>query len=200
MLFRSVSGFDPDASNTYYFYFNNPAALANSYRGKLSITPIEEDASLVTLSTSGFVPEQQADYLNRLMEVYRDYGLETKNQTADQTLDFINRQLATISDSLQIAEGNLEGFRLFNKLVDISREGTIAQVKLEQIDNERTSIQLQKSYYNYLRDYLESKSESGDVISPSVMGVTDQLLIQLVNELSRLQQEKKILEIGRAHV
>ncbi len=63
--------------------------LANSFRSKLSISPIEEDASLVKLSTSGYVLEQEADYLNKLMEVYLDFGLDYKNKTSDQSINFI---------------------------------------------------------------------------------------------------------------
>src|SRR4030043_421555 len=59
--------FNPPASNRYYFYFVNPAGLANQYRGKLSISPIEEEATLIILSVSGSAPEQEADYLNKLM-------------------------------------------------------------------------------------------------------------------------------------
>lgn len=189
-------GFEPDASNRYLFYFNSPLSLANMYRSKLSVAPIEEDASLVTLTTSGFVPEQEADYLNKLMEVYIEFGLEIKNQTAAQTLDFIEDQLGTISDSLHIAEGNLERFRLNNKLLDISREGILIQNRLEKIDNERTALMLQKNYYEYLKDYTDSKRESEDIVAPSVMGVTDQLLISLVNELAQFQQQKKQLSMN----
>ncbi len=193
---REEFQYDPDASNKYYFYFLSSAALANQYRSKLSIIPIEEEASLVMLTTTGFVPEQEADYLNTLMEVYLEFGLEYKNQTAAQTIDFIENQLGTISDSLHIAENDLESFRLVNKLIDISREGAVIQDKLEQIDAEKTRLTMQKNYYEYLKDYIESKRESADIIAPSVMGVTDQLLIRLVDELSGLQKQKRQLSMN----
>lgn len=188
--------FNPETSNKYYFHFSNPASLANQYRGKLSVSPIEEEASLVTLTTTGYVPEQEIDYLNTLMRVYLEFGLEYKNQTAAQTITFIEDQLGTISDSLQIAEGDLESFRLVNQLIDISREGAVIQGKLEQIDAERTRLSMQKNYYEYLRHYVESRNESTDIIAPSVMGITDQLLIRLVDELAGLQKQKRQLSLN----
>jgi capsular exopolysaccharide synthesis family protein len=193
---RRKNYYDPNASNKYYFYFVSPVTLANQYRSKLSVTPVEEDASLVTLTTSGFVPAQEADYLNKLMEVYLDWGLDFKNKTAAQTLEFIEEQLATISDSLDKAEDSMESFRLENKLIDISREGVIIQGKLEQIDAERSALILKKNYYEYLKEYIESKDENADIVSPSVMGVTDQLLIKLVDELAQTQQQKKKLAMN----
>jgi tyrosine-protein kinase Etk/Wzc len=188
--------YDPDASNKYYFYFSDPASLANSYRNKLSVSPIEEEASLVTLTTTGYVPQQEADYLNKLMDVYLEYGLEYKNLTSEQTINFIEQQLNTISESLKIAETDLESFRLANRLIDISREGAIIQDKLEEIDAERTRLIMQKNYYEYLKDYIDLKRENTDIISPSVMGVTDPLLIRLVGDLGELQKQKRQLSIN----
>ena len=45
----------------------------------------------------------------------------------------------------------------------------------------------------YLLDYLDSRTESG-LISPSIMGVTDPVLVQLVEEFAELQQQKKQME------
>jgi capsular exopolysaccharide synthesis family protein len=177
------------SSNKYYFYFEDPGSLASQYRAKLSVVPIEKDASLVTLSVSGFVPNQEADYLNKLMDAYIRYGLDNKNQTADSTIKFINGQLAVILDSLDIAEEKLETFRMTYSFMDLSREGTLIQNKLEKFENEKTTFEMQLHYYNYLSEYLNIKNAGGMIISPSVMGITDQVLIRLVNELSAFQKE-----------
>ena len=47
-----VSPYAEGRSNKYYFQIIPPPALANIYRSKLSIAPIEEDATLVTLTVS----------------------------------------------------------------------------------------------------------------------------------------------------
>ena len=188
--------FNKNSSNRYFFYFTNPERLANEYRSKLSVAPIEKEASIVTLSVSGLVPEQEIDYLNGLMKVYINYGLENKNRTADSTIKFINSQIGIISDSLMKAEGRMESFRKTNNFFDISREGTLIQNKLERHENEKTTFELQLQYYNYLSEYLNSKNISGTIISPSVMGITDQVLIRLVNELSVIKNEREKLNFN----
>jgi capsular exopolysaccharide synthesis family protein len=188
--------FNPDASNKYYFYFVSPEGLANQYRGKLSIAPIEEDATLVTLSVSGSVPEQEADYLNKLMNVYLQRGLEVKNETAEKTIEFIDGQIGSISDSLSKVESNLENFRLTNRLIDLSREGTNIQNRLESYGNEHSALMLQKQYYLYLKDYVSSKNETGDIVSPGAMGVENGSLERLVAELASLQKQKSIMKVN----
>ncbi len=188
--------YDPNFLNRFVFWFNNNESLANTYRGKLGINPINEESSLVTLSVSGAVPLQEADYLNKLMDVYIRQGLEFKNQTADKTIEFIDRQLALISDSLTKAEDRLENFRLSNQLIDLSSEGNAIKNKLERYSQEKITTTLQKQYFEYLENYIRTKDESGDIISPSVMGVTDQVLLGLVNALQNLQVQKEQLKFN----
>ncbi|MCU0473993.1 MAG: polysaccharide biosynthesis tyrosine autokinase [Bacteroidales bacterium] len=188
--------FDPDLSNKYYFRFASPQSLANQYRNRLIISPIEEEASIVRMTLTGPVAQQEADYLNKLMELYITQGLEFKNQTADSTIKFIDLQLNLISSSLSIAESNLENFRRANKLIDLSKEGAIIQNRFERFEIERTGLELQKKYYEYLTEYLSSKNETGDLVSPTIMGVSDPQLIRMVQELAQLQQQKKKLEMN----
>ena len=130
------------------------------------------------------------------MEIYLLQGLELKNQTAEKTIEFIDGQIGSISDSLKIVENNLENFRLSNRLVDLSREGNFIQNRLENYENERSSLLLQKKYYEYLKDYVDSRNETGDVVSPGAMGVTNASLEQLVVELASLQQQKTRLSLN----
>ncbi len=182
--------YDPHYNSRFIIWFNDPGMLANACRGTLSIAPLHEDASLLTLTVTGGVPLQEAEYLNKLMDVYIQQGLDFKNKTAEKTIKFIDQQLGFISDSLKNAENRLENFRLSNKLIDLSSEGTAIKTRLEDYNKEKVEAGLQKQYYEYLADYIKSRNESGEIVAPSVMGVTDQLLIGLVNELATLQNQK----------
>jgi tyrosine-protein kinase Etk/Wzc len=186
-----VSPYSDNRSNKYYFYITSPAALANNYRYKLSVEPIEEDATLVTLTVSGQVPEQEADYLNTLMDAYIDQGLRWKNMAAEQTIKFIEVQLGFISDSLTRAENKMENFRFNNRFVDLTTEGNLVLQRLERYEIEKNTLNLQMQYYEYLKEYLTSRNESGLIVSPSVMGVGDMMLIRLVEELAQLQLQQK---------
>lgn len=188
--------YDDNKSNKYYFWFENLDYLTNRYRNKLSVSPIVENSSLITLSCTGPVVEQEVDYLNKLMDVYIDYGLDIKNMTADSTIKFIDSQLNSILGSLSFAENKLEKFRSDNKLIDLSSAGEIIQSRLEKYGSEKTVLELQQHYYQYLKDYLVSKTESGDIVSPTVIGVSDPELIRLIQELAQLQAQKKQISLN----
>ena len=127
------SVFKVESSNNYYFSFADPGSLASEYMNKLTVAPIEKDASLVSLAVSGPIPEQEADYLNTLMSTYIQWGLDNKNETADNTIEFITLQLRKISDSLLLAEKNLENFRSKNSFIDLSQEGMLIQKQTRKI-------------------------------------------------------------------
>ncbi len=184
------SVYSKNLSNNYYFYFIDPAKLAAVYRSKLWVAPKDKDASLVILSVSGFVPQQEADYLNKLMDVYIDNGLEFKKEIAEKTISFINDQLSIIADSLEKSANQLESFRLANRFINLESENAIIQKRLENDLSESAAFELQLQYYNYLLEYLNDKKIIGTLISPSVIGITDQVLINRIFELTSLQVEK----------
>jgi tyrosine-protein kinase Etk/Wzc len=188
--------FNPKVSNKFYFYFTGSDELANNYRANLSVAPIEKDATIVNLSKVGLVPEQEADYLNKLMDVYISQGLESKNNIADSTIAFIDSQLSFVSDSLKKADRKLQKLRLENKLIDLSKDGTFLQNRLEKFENEKVLLKLQFYYFQYLKEYLDSKNESGDIVSPNAMGINEPTLGSLVKDLAELQKKKKEMSMN----
>lgn len=178
-------------NNRWLVWFESPANLADSYRSNLKVEPVKEYASVFTLTFNAYSPQQGADYLNKLMEIYIDQGLELKSRAADNTIKFIEAQLGLISDSLTLAENSMENFRLNNRFVDLTLEGTLVLQRLEKFEGEKNMLGLQMQYYEYLRDYLDSRNATESIISPSIMGVSDQVLIKLVEGFATLQQKQK---------
>ncbi len=177
--------------NRYLVWFEAPAELTNSYRSNLKVDAVKEGATAFTLSFDGYSPQQGADYLNTLMRLFIVQGMEWKSRAADNTINFIEVQLGLVSDSLRLAENSMESFRLNNRFVDLTLEGTLVLERLEKFEGEKNVLGLQMQYYDYLLGYLESREENESIISPSIMGVNDPVLVKLVNEFATLQQQKK---------
>jgi len=186
---KSVYG----SNNRYLVWFESTDGLANSYRSGLSIEPVKEGASVFTLSFNAYSKLQGADYLNKLTEIYSEMEIAWKSRAAESTIEFINGQLGLITDSLHLAESNMEKFRLNNRFVDLTMEGTLVLQRLERYEGEKAMLGMEMQYYMYLLDYLDSRIEGG-LISPSIMGVTDPVLVKLVEEFAELQHRKKQME------
>jgi len=137
-----------DASYKYYFYINNLNSLSNQYRNKLNISLNDAKGSILELSMSGYVPSQEADYLNKLCEVYIRSGLEEKNLIAVNSIQFIDSQLKEIADSLRKAEVQLLRFRLENRIINLSDEGQRIISQLTQLETDKRCWKLRKDIMN----------------------------------------------------
>lgn len=195
-LFLSNPEISIPTEKDFYFVIRDIHTLTKEYQSKLVISTNDKKGTVLSLSTTGLVQEKEADYLNKLMEVYIQNGLEEKNQTAINTIAFIDEQLSTVVDSLRRAEDKLQNFRLSNKILDISSEGNAIMQRLEKVQNEKVNLEMQLRYYKYIQEYIEKRKDFREIVAPSVMGVNDPLLNSLVSELASLYGERATLNIS----
>ena len=195
VFLRDPLNYDPKvAGRKYYFTINDPNTVALSYKSKVTVTLNDKKGSILTLNSTGYVAQQEADYLNKLMEVYIRRGLEEKNQIAENTIRFIDRQLEDMADSLRSAELHLQDFRTSNRVLDITGEGNLLLEQIKTIQNEQSSMELKARYYAYLSDYLEQRKDFNTLVAPSVMGVDDPQLNALLSEISKAYIDREELK------
>ncbi len=180
----------------YYFIVNNLSAIAINYSKRLNVEQYMSSGSVLWLWIDGPVPAKDADFLNKLIEVYTRIGLEEKNQIAVNTIRFIDEQLKGISDSLTVAASSLQDFRLENNIVDLSKEGETLFEQLKLLQSEKTIKRINLNYYNYLLKELESNGDLSEIVSPDIMGITDQAVNEHIKVLMSLFEEKKIKYLG----
>lgn len=180
----------------YFFYVNNLNMLTNSYRSKLSISSSDKKGSILTLSITGPIAEQEANYLNKLCDVYLQSNLEEKNMASINAIKFIDFQLDKISDSLRNVEERLQNFRLKNKILDMNQESTEAFTRLKNFQSEKLSLDMKLKYCDYLKDYLDSKTTFSEIIAPSLIGINDPILNNAVADLISLYKERGIISMS----
>jgi len=74
--------------------------------------------------------------------------------------------------------------------MNIDFQSQQAYQQLERLQNQKAELILKQKYYSYLQNYLTENRNLQDLISPSSMGIEDQLLNNLILELTRLYSEK----------
>ncbi len=181
-------------TNKFYFMLNDLDRLAYGTQASLSVSQTDKMSSMLLLSMQGPNPRLITDYLNTLMREYIQSSLELKNQTAANTVKFIDDQLAGIKDTLRFAEQTLQDFRSRNKVINISAEGTAIIGEFDRLTQEKALTDMQVKYYEYLLDYLKSNDNFANIMAPSTMGINDQMLTSLINTLVQLSNEKTSYE------
>ena len=184
----------PSQSNYYYFIVNDKNSLIKQYSRMVELVLNDEKGTVLTLSMKGYVPEQMADYLNTLSSVYIQNNLDIKNEISVNAIHFIDEQLNSIVDSLDRASFRLQSFRSKNKLINLSQEGKTLYGELENYQKQKALLLINHNYYTYLLEYIKTGSDLSDVPAPSVIGISDQALNSLVNQLIELYMQKKQLQ------
>jgi tyrosine-protein kinase Etk/Wzc len=170
-----------------YFILRSKAAQQEDYRKRLKVKPATRDATIVNLSLEGLNKDMDIDFLNKLAALFINYNLDKKNKEANRTIEFIDKQLVGITDSLSITEANLQKFRSRKMVMNLSAQGQVIIDQAMKLENDKARLVIESNYYNYLAEYL-SKDNIGEVpIAPATMGITDPGLTRLVMDLAELQ-------------
>ncbi|PID91646.1 MAG: hypothetical protein CSA96_07390 [Bacteroidetes bacterium] len=172
-----------------YFKFASIDKLTRSFQDRLSIAAASRDGTILRMSLIGTNPTKDILFLDRLVEMSMQRNLEKKNHEAQHVIAFIDEQLVDVADSLAVTESQLQEFRSSNRIMDVSAQ---AQQIIDQavvLENERASLKLKASYYNYLDEYLSQEENKEVPISPATSGIDDPLLTTLMQELAGLQAQ-----------
>ena len=84
---------------------------------------------------------------------------------AVNTIEFIDSQLVEIEYDLKQSEAALEQFRSENLIVDLGSEAEQMLEYFIQLEEEKASLNLQRSFYNYVLEFLENEQNYSGLVS-----------------------------------
>lgn len=177
----------------YDVTIQTPEEATAYFVDRLKASWAEQGASVVNLEISGPIASKNADFLTQLIKSYQQFDLNKKNMSADRSIDFIDRQLTTIQDSLADAEQALENFQEKNSVGDLSEEASRIYMRLQELEINLAAYRVQDKYYSYLEKYLNETSDGDQVVLPTAFGIYDPVLNALLAELVELQLNVKLM-------
>lgn len=165
--------------NTHFFVINRKEHLISKYQNRMQINWSMKGSAMLDLYMESELPEKDIEFMKAFYEVVEEKGLEEKNQTLENTIQFIDGQMRMVSDSLNFYQSMVDDMKLNNR--DLNSGSDPIYKKLEQLDQKKADIKLNDRYFDYLTDYFKSKSDA-DVFAPSLIGLNIPLLEGWVNQ------------------
>ena len=184
---------NPEDYSKYSFEFINPRTLISGYKSKFQFNVIDKKATVIELGVVSESVQKGKDLVNELMNVYSTQNLNRKNHIASITIDYIEKQLSEISDSLSLTEDNLQRFRSNNQLLDVAEQASGITNQYRELQNQKAELVSRKRYYDYVSDYLAKNNDFSNMIVPASMGINDQVLNNLMLELTSAQTQRSNL-------
>jgi len=177
-------------SGKIYFRFRSHESLVDEFMSRLQLSFVTEGSTVLALSLVSETPQRDCEFIDELAKIYLLQNLEQKNEVAENTLRFINQQLANLQSSLQVSEGAMTNFRQENKFVDVNSYAGQLMGRIEGYKQERLALRLRETYFDYLINYIHENIEKDAVIAPTSMGVNEPILVGLVQQLNDLRIQR----------
>lgn len=182
----------------YSFIISDEISLAESLKNSIQFTVVDKQATVIEIAYKTESIKKGKAILDELMNVYSQQNLDQKNHIADITIDYIEKQLNEISDSLSLTEDNLQRFRSSNQLLDATDQAAGIYSQYMDLQNQMAEMVTRKRYYDYVSEYLEKNNDFSNMIVPASMGIQDPLLNSLMAELIAAQaQRSNLIENGQ---
>lgn len=188
-----ISRKDCTNGQAYFLVFNDINSLTQNYLKQVKISLEDKKSELINVQLIGPNPKKSADFINELNRVFISYGVKKKNQTSENSINFIDTTLIGISNSLKNAELNLSNYRKDNKVLDLGSESKVIYEKLEEIENEKYLAKMRIEYYKNLQTYIGDAKKLKQMMAPSIIGITDAGLNGLLPKLMDLYNKREVL-------
>lgn len=178
-------------SNTkIYFRFRTHESLVDEFMGRLQLSFVAEGSTVLALSLVSETPVRDCEFIDKLAQIYLLQNLEQKNEVAENSIRFINQQLANLQASLQVSEGAMTDFRQENKFVDVNSYAGQLMSRISDYEQQTMELRLRETYFDYLIKYIHDNIEKDAVIAPTTMGVNEPMLMALVQQLNDLRIQR----------
>lgn len=179
-----------EKNTTYHFVLNSLQDLVLSYKAMTVAAPLSKESNVVNLSIQMEVVEKGKIFLNKLMESYIEFELDKQQIKGRRTIDFIDKQIGTVSDTLQKVETSMEQFRGVSggMISTASTQDALFQER-SRLEDERSGILKRRNYCASVLDKIRSSSDLRNVPAPSSSGIDDPVLNNLVIEITRLSAD-----------
>lgn len=189
-LYAQPEYFEEYPGKQLLFKINNRKDMVVKYKSKTQVKVLNKTASIIVIGITEENREKALNFVNTLCDTYVTFGLEEKNRMASNTINFIDEQLGIIGDSLQTTEKELQRFRSDSRVMDLSFTSNKALGSLESDQRKLAEKQASHEYYKYLLNYVTQTTVLDSLLAPSLMGINDPGLTQLLTEINNLRKEE----------
>lgn len=161
-------------SSEYSITWQPASSVASSLVRSLQITPKTQGAGIITISIEGTNPNMCADVVNKLMEEYKIKTIEDKNETDEQTLQFINDRMDSLGHDLDSIQKIKLKYQMDHDVIDLQAQASDYFQRFGETDKDLSEQGFQMDVANYVDGYLrDKKNEFNKIVVPSSLAVND---------------------------
>jgi tyrosine-protein kinase Etk/Wzc len=173
------------------FALINPKKVTLDLRKRLEVIPSSKLSTVINLKLKDEDPKLAEDILNELIHAYNRAAINDKNALAANTLQFVQERLDFVGRHLDSIEHSIQQYKSNKGAVDIGSQGKLFLENVSDNDQRLGELKMQLAVLDQIENYVQAKDNKGGIV-PSSLGISDPLLLGLLNKLyeAELQKEK----------
>ena len=190
VIFRDKFAGNLDGS--FSFVINSQDALLGYIAKNIAVSVINSAANTIQIAFKDHNGLKSKDVIQAIDSVYLIESLQRKFKAQEQTIGFLNEQLAITERNLNEYENKLENFTRVNKTTSISGEVGRVLAHGEELKLKLAESKVQMSVLDQLKG-LMLKNESVKQHLPTLSALPDVQITNGILQLNKLQQDKEKL-------
>ena len=120
--------------------------------------------NIITMSVEDANIKRGKDFLNTLIDLYNQQGLEEKNIEATKTGKFIDERLSIISKELYDIEKEIEKYKVDNKILDVVEDARAAYSKREHYSEIQLQAELRSHIVAIVEDFINNPENKNSLL------------------------------------
>lgn len=142
---------------------------AEIYKKIVDISQVSRKANMIQLTVNDENKFRGKDILNEIIRLYNIDALSDKNKTALSTNEFLRARTDTIYNELKSIEGNIEQYKVRNKLTDTQMEAGMAVGQIAELQKKDIEFEIQKSMIASIESLVKSSDSKDQLIPQSLV-------------------------------
>jgi tyrosine-protein kinase Etk/Wzc len=162
-------------SNSFFFNVNDIDKLVNDYYPNLTVGVLNERAGTIQMTFKGLNPNKAAAIVSMMGSEYDSFEVEQKGGSSNSIIDFIDDQLAVISDRLKLAEGSLRDFEKKHNISESNKKVLNLEIDLlNDLENDLIAIDLNDAYLSKIETAINNYKNIDTYSLLSLLGESTQ--------------------------
>jgi capsular exopolysaccharide synthesis family protein len=161
----------------------------------LNILNTSKSSGVFEISTISSCPQKNEDIINTLVYFYNLSSIADKRWSNDQTIDFINTRLDSISVQLEKIEKKVESYKKTNELTNIEAEAGLYLSTGSEYDKRISELEIQQEMLSSIEHFLLDEANRYNVV-PSNIIVNDASLLSIMTSYNEMQRKRREYSAG----
>lgn len=174
--------------------------IINRFLKKLTVTQVKR-SQVINVAFESEDPKLAAKIANSIADKYIVGQLQAKFDATKKATDWLNDQLGELKQKVEFSEHAVQNYRREHNLIEVSKEATISQQQLAEINSQLIIARAQRAEAEAKFQQVEAISRSGRDVDSVAEVLNSQLISMLRQQESEVQRKysEMLVEFGPRH-